>query len=271
MPPAPENFPYLKAKNIPCYGLRWRPDLKKIAVPLRDINGNIQSIQWIDADGPKRFFENAKYTGAFFSVGLDLLKYEQYSKSPILIGEGYATMATVHELTGYPCVAAMSCGNLRAVAEALKGKYPKQLIIFLADNDHHTEGNPGLTHARNVNEALSLNGIISPKFKHTEKGTDWNDYCQIHGEEQTAALLRHEIFVHSQNKKTQALLQKVNFINAEDLLHMEFEPIKWAVDGFLPSGLSILAGGSKVGKSILALHLSGGVAIGGCVLGKINV
>ena len=35
--------------------------------------------------------------------------------------------------------------------------------------------------------------------------------------------------------------------------------------------MSILAGGPKVGKSILALHLAVGVAIGGCVLGKINV
>ena len=67
------------------------------------------------------------------------------------------------------------------------------------------------------------------------------------------------------------MLQRVNFINAEDLLSMEFEPLKWAVDGFLPAGLSILAGGPKVGKSILALHLAVGVAIGGCVLGKINV
>lgn len=52
---------------------------------------------------------------------------------------------------------------------------------------------------------------------------------------------------------------------------MEFEPLKWAVDEFLPSGLSILAGGPKVGKFILALHLAVGVAIGGCVLGKIFV
>ena len=271
MPPAPEDFPYLKNKNVPCYGLRWRPDLKKIAIPLRNIKGDIQSIQWIHADGSKRFFEGSTYTGAFFSIALDLLKYEQYKNCPILVGEGYATMATVYELTGYPCVAAMNCGNLINVAKALKEKYPKQTIIFMADNDHLTEGNPGITHALNANSALKLNGIISPKFKHREKGSDWNDYFSIHGAEQTAAILRHEIFVHSQNQETQNLLQKVTFINAEDLLDMEFEPLKWAVDGFLPSGLSILAGGPKVGKSILALHLAVGVAIGGCVLGKIFV
>ncbi len=100
MPPAPEDFPYLKNKNVSCYGLRWRKDLKKIAVPLRNIKGDIPSIQRITADGSKRFFESSTTKGAFFSLGLDLLKDEQYSKSPILVGEGYATMATVHELTG---------------------------------------------------------------------------------------------------------------------------------------------------------------------------
>ena len=39
----------------------------------------------------------------------------------------------------------------------------------------------------------------------------------------------------------------------------------------MPSGLTILGGGPKTGKSILALHLGIGVAIGGCVLGKIEV
>ena len=63
----------------------------------------------------------------------------------------------------------------------------------------------------------------------------------------------------------------VEQINANDLRHKDFSPLKWAVEGFLPSGLSILAGGPKVGKSILSLHLSLAVAIGGCALGKINV
>lgn len=271
MPPAPDDFPYLKRKNVPCYGLRWRPDLKRLAVPLRNITGNIQSVQWIHEDGTKRFFEGTSTKAAFFSIGIDLLSYEQYENIPILIGEGYATMATVFELTGYPCVAAMTCGNLEAVAEAVKGKYTKQPIIFLADNDHLTEGNPGISHAVKANEKLKLNGVISPKFKKTEKGSDWNDFFCIHGPDETAAILKHEIFIHSQNLKVQSMLQKVEFINADELMHITFAPLKWAVDGFLPSGLSILAGGPKVGKSILALHLSVGVAIGGCVLGKINV
>lgn len=267
---APENHPYLQKKRVYPYGIKDNGS-GSLIIPLKDIDGNIRSLQWITADGDKRFLQDSSSKGCFWSVGLDLLKYEQYRKSPILVGEGYATMATVYELTGYPCVAAMNCGNLKPVAEVLKSKYPKQAVILLADNDHLTEGNPGLTKAYSVNESFGLNGVIFPKFKRSEKGTDWNDFCFIHGEDQTAAILRHEIFIHSQSQQTQNMLQRVKFINAEDLLSMEFEPLKWAVDGFLPAGLSILAGGPKVGKSILALHLAVGVAIGGCVLGKINV
>ena len=63
----------------------------------------------------------------------------------------------------------------------------------------------------------------------------------------------------------------MHLLHFNDLLQKQFQPVKWAVDGFLPSGCTILAGSPKVGKSILALHLAIGVAIGGCVLGKINV
>ena len=82
---------------------------------------------------------------------------------------------------------------------------------------------------------------------------------------------------HSGHDKTnippdiEKLMDKITAINAQDLRSKIFPPVKWAVDGFLPEGLSILSGSPKVGKSILALHIAVGVAIGGCVLGKINV
>lgn len=74
---------------------------------------------------------------------------------PILIAEGFATMATLYELTGYPCVAAMNCHNLYAVAEALKAKYPQNKILFLADNDFRTVSNPGFTSATEACNNLS--------------------------------------------------------------------------------------------------------------------
>ena len=64
---------------------------------------------------------------------------------------------------------------------------------------------------------------------------------------------------------------KLQSINAQELRNKIFLPIKWAVPGLIPSGLSILGGGPKVGKSIFALNIGVGVAIGGIVLGKVKV
>lgn len=54
---------------------------------------------------------------------------------------------------------------------------------------------------------------------------------------------------------------------AGELLDAEFEPVKWAVDGLLPAGLSILAGAPKLGKSWLVLSIAIAVATGGKALG----
>ena len=121
--PVDVTHPYLRNKGVKSYGLRVNSE-NNLAVPLKDIDGRFISIQWINPDGDKKFFPGASTKGAFFSVALDILKQKSEAKKPILLGEGYATMATIYEITGCPCVAAMYCGNLFDVAKALKSKYP---------------------------------------------------------------------------------------------------------------------------------------------------
>ena len=58
---------------------------------------------------------------------------------------------------------------------------------------------------------------------------------------------------------------------ATDLLKEELPPVRWAVPGILPEGLSLLAGKPKLGKSWLALGLAVAKASGGVALGKIPV
>jgi len=57
---------------------------------------------------------------------------------------------------------------------------------------------------------------------------------------------------------------------ASDLAVMEFPPVEWLADGFLPHGLIILAGKGKVGKSWMALDLALNVTSGDLVLGRFN-
>ena len=55
------------------------------------------------------------------------------------------------------------------------------------------------------------------------------------------------------------------------LLATEFPPPQWIVPGLLVSGLTILAGAPKLGKSWLALALGAAVGSGGSVLGRYHV
>lgn len=55
--------------------------------------------------------------------------------------------------------------------------------------------------------------------------------------------------------------------NYVQLRERQFPAIRWAVEGMIPSGLTLLAGPPKVGKSMLALDIALGVACGGWCLG----
>jgi AAA domain len=58
-------------------------------------------------------------------------------------------------------------------------------------------------------------------------------------------------------------------IEASSLMAMHFPDPKWAVEGLLPEGATILAAKPKQGKSWLALNIALAVAEGGIALGKI--
>ena len=201
---APEQHPYSVQKHIACFTeecLRYNPNTKSLAVPLRDINGQLQSIQWIPEEGHKSFFMDAAIESAFWSVWLEVL--DENPKEALLLGEGFATMAKVFELTKKPCVAAMSCYSLEKVARQLREKYPEAKIIITADNDWETERkhdrNPGLLYANAVANSSVLgvklaDGVINPEFTEEDVGlSDWDDYAVKYGDEAAQKILQERI------------------------------------------------------------------------------
>jgi hypothetical protein len=58
--------------------------------------------------------------------------------------------------------------------------------------------------------------------------------------------------------------------NAVELMATDFPEPRWAVDGIIAEGASLLAGAPKLGKSWLALNLSVAIASGGHALGKVR-
>ena len=173
--PALGNEPYLARKGIQPHGLKVDAE-GRLLVPLRDAAGVIHSLQRIAPDGSKRFLAGGRKEGLFHAIGaLD-------AKGEILIGEGFATMASAHEATGRPAVVAFDCGNLLPAAKELRKKYRRAKLVFCADDDHRTEGNPGITKAREA--AAAVGGRVAvPVFagERGEKDTDFNDLAVKEG------------------------------------------------------------------------------------------
>lgn len=148
-PPAQDDHPYLIKKGVKAYGLRQSKSA--LVIPLRDTAGILHSLQFIDADGSKRFLSGGRKRGCYFSIG--------QLAGTICIAEGYATAASVYEATARTVAVAFDTGNLLSVAQALRQKFPDAEIILCADNDTETPGNPGLTYARET--AAAVSGLVA--------------------------------------------------------------------------------------------------------------
>lgn len=76
---------------------------------------------------------------------------------------------------------AFDATNLMPVAKHIRNHYPDKEIIICADNDQFTEGNPGLTKAKEAANAVNAT-VIFPKFNSLEsRPTDFNDLYQLEG------------------------------------------------------------------------------------------
>jgi putative DNA primase/helicase len=146
---ATNENPYLKSRGVNAYEVKCYKDT--LLVPVRDIEGAIHGLQFIAPDSSKRFKIGTDKIGHFHSIG-------KAEDNTLLIAEGYATAASIHQATGHPVVVAFDKGNLKPVAEIIKAKCPHLKIIICADNDQWTPGNPGLTAATEA--ARAVNGLL---------------------------------------------------------------------------------------------------------------
>lgn len=151
--PATDDHPYLRAKGVHAFGLRVLRD--QLMVPVRDTDGALHTLQFIGPDGSKKFLTGGRITGCYFAIGRPA--------DVLLLAEGYATSATLYQATGKAVAVCFNCGNLLAVARALRAKFPRLCLLICADNDSGTPGNPGLTAAHAA--ARAVGGIVAyPTF-----------------------------------------------------------------------------------------------------------
>ena len=172
--PASPDHRYLKHKCIQAFGIRQAGD--NLIIPICNEAGEIRSIQRIGPDGSKRFAAGGEIKGNFHSIG--------EPSDTLIICEGYATAASIHQSTGHAVTVSFNCGNLQRVAETMRAKYPDMAIIIAADNDTQTEGNPGRTKAEQAARATGAAFAMPPDHG------DFNDLANAAGFAATAEIIK---------------------------------------------------------------------------------
>jgi phage/plasmid primase-like uncharacterized protein len=250
-PAASEDHPYLRNKGVKPYGIKTNKG--SLIIPLMDISRAVHGMQFINPDGTKAFKTGTKKAGHFFEIGPCI-------GDTLVICEGYATGASIHEATGYYVAIAFDAGNLLSVAKVLRGLHPGKTIIIAADNDSWTNENPGVTKAREA--AKDIDGHVAiPKFKAVEgKPTDFNDLHQLEGVDRVKEL------IESARKPLNQEGTKPNFPKFSDYYASKYvgppPPIEWLVEPIFRRGAAyLLAGMGDIGKGYLTLDLATKVAL----------
>ena len=142
---------YLRRKGLPPVGIRQHGDA--LLVPMVDCDVHLWNVQRVYPDGRKLFLSGGRTEGLFWPHGV-YFQDGRPSPGPLVIGEGFATMATVHHATGYGVIAAMSARNLEPVARAMRKLYPSRSLIIAADDDSHLHDNIGLIAASKAAQVI---------------------------------------------------------------------------------------------------------------------
>jgi putative DNA primase/helicase len=209
-----DTHPYLTRKGVPSYGLRagvagqtvpasrddgtqYVVNLEgKLFVPMRDERGKLCSLQYITDDGRKRYHPGGRKEGCHFTIGnLEGVK-------PICVAEGYATAASVNQLSELPTITAFDSGNLLPVALAYRSALSNRPIILTGDNDHARERETGLDGKPKPNAgklaalaaANAVGGVaVLPRFAEDDTGSDFNDLISSVGLEAAQAQFRRSL------------------------------------------------------------------------------
>ncbi|MEI6267631.1 MAG: toprim domain-containing protein [Methylococcaceae bacterium] len=184
------DHPYLIKKRVKPYGVyrlkTWHKRIKNEAgqwvsldipnvllIPLIDLYGKVWNVQAIFEEAhpvlgrDKDFLPGGRLGGLFHVIG-------QATNDELIICEGFATGASLHDATGFQVLCAMSAGNLLPVAQAVRAADPKKKIVLAADNDDLKPGNPGVTAAKKAARAVGGFLAIPPTTgdfnDHTNQG-----------------------------------------------------------------------------------------------------
>lgn len=244
--PAPAEHPYIVRKGGLPDGLRVYPSDAPplvirgenvagwLAVPCRDLDGTMQTVQFVPGKGGKLNLPGAGFGNGCFSVG------DISDSRRMLIVEGIGQAWAVHAATDAAAVVCFGAGRMATVAAALRDKYPSASLVLVPDRGKENQA---------AEIARAINGAWCELPADKPENYDANDYAIEHGADALAGLL--------ERAKTPPMRFKL--LSGAELSNAP--PMRWMVRGVLPlEGLAALYGPSGSGKSFLVLDVAAAVA-----------
>lgn len=140
------------------------------------VGDGLSTLELIDQDGRKSAIYGGAKAGGYWAAQ----QLPDGDGLTLLIGEGVATVLTAKESSGHPAIAALSAGNLSAVATAIHERYPTAALVILSDLVKAT----GAPDPHAVEAALSVGGRLAiPDFgaNRPHGATDFNDMAALLG------------------------------------------------------------------------------------------
>jgi putative DNA primase/helicase len=239
-----DTHPYLQQKGVSSHGSRVTGD-GRLALPLYGEDGSISSLQYINSEGSKQFHPGGAVSGKFWTLG------SMDDAGPLFIAEGFATSATIYEVTGRPCVVAYSASNVPAVAELMRAKYgADQEIIVVADNDEHGVGQKYADQASEKSAAKVFMPPISG---------DANDYAQATSFQDLLDLLM---------PPSSSIYDALRVISGDALSGQYQAPDELIQDMIVRKSQAMLFGDSNSGKTFYALSMAHSICEGVPFMGK---
>ena len=157
-----------------------------LVVPVK-VGDHLTTCELIDGTGRKTALADGKKAGGYWAA--QPLPDGDGQGLRLLLGEGVTTCLSAGEAApGCPVVAALSCGNLLAVAQMLRERYPAADLIVLADL--------GNGQAKADETARAVGGWLAvPDFgpDRPEEATDFNDLATLRGPAAVAACIEAAI------------------------------------------------------------------------------
>jgi putative DNA primase/helicase len=226
-------------------------------------------VELIDDQGRKSTPYGTAAKGAYWSP--EPLPDGDGADRRVLIGEGVATMLSARQaLPGDVCIAARFAGNLPAVAEAMRNRYPQARLVILgergggwrfAERAARVCGGLLADFTGDANDLHKLQGLDAVRVvigAAQEPTEDALQDAQSGSDTPTDQPAR----LNGSKGALASLVEPVAHLRRGD--EIKLQPVRWLMPDFLPCGKVVLIGGQPgTGKTTAAIALAAAVSCGG--------